>query len=151
MTQTEDTRRQELEDFLSRYEEGPPSEGISDEETLRHHAAVAADLSPGDYREAATEAFERMEPSERADLGRRLRRQAESEGVDVREATLDDSLEDSSILGSLAGMLQEKKPGALSELLESETGSGVGEILNSPAARAALAGIAAFAARKLLR
>ena len=144
-------KRDEVEDFVTRYEQGPPQEGISDEETLRHHGEIAAGLSPDEYREAATQSFERMDPVQRSDFGRRLRQQAEAEGIDAHEAARDDALEDSNILGSLAGMLQDKKPGALGELLGSENGKGVGGILNSPAARAALGGIAAMAAKRLLR
>jgi hypothetical protein len=147
----EKAKRDDVQDFVARYDEGPPAEGISDEETLRHHAEIAAELSPDEYQEAATQSFERMDPGERSDFGRRLRRQAEAEGIDVHEAARDDALGDPNILGSLAGMLQDKKPGALSELLGSESGPGVGGILNSPAARAALGGIAAMAAKRLLK
>lgn len=144
-------KRDEVEDFVARYEQGRPQDGISDEETLRYHGEIAAGLSPDEYREAATQSFERMDPGQRSDFGRRLRQQAEVEGIDAHEAARDDALEDSNILGSLAGMLQDKKPGALAELLGSENGRGVGGILNSPAARAALGGIAAMAAKRLLR
>jgi hypothetical protein len=150
-TPTGKGRQEEIQDFVARYDQGPPQEGISDEETLRHHDELAASLAPDEYREVARESFERMDPQERADFGRRLRRRAEEEGVDTREAASDDALEDAGILGSLAGMLQDKKPGALSELLSGNGRGGVGEVLKSPAARAAIGGIAAMAAKRFLR
>jgi hypothetical protein len=141
----------EVQDFVARYEQGPPQEGISEEEALRHHDELAADLSEDEYREVATESFERMDPETRADFGRRLRRRAEEEGVDTRVAADDESLSKPDVLGSLAGMLQGKSPGALGSLLGSNGASGVGEVLKSPATRAALGGIAAMAAKRFLR
>jgi hypothetical protein len=141
-----------VDDFIARYEQGPPAEGISDEETLRHHDELTADLSPQEYEQAARESFDRLEPQQRVEIGRELRKRGQASGVDVSAVPDDDeSLRDPGILGELAGRLKEKQPGGLGAVLGNGKAGGLGSYLNNPSARAVLAGIAAAAVKKLAR
>lgn len=62
--------RGRAEDFIKRYENGPPEENISDEESVRNYQAVASRLSPQELEESAAEAFERMSPDQRREFSR---------------------------------------------------------------------------------
>jgi hypothetical protein len=60
-------------DFVGRYEEGAPWEGISPAEAYHHHRSVAGRLSAQEYEEAAAEAFARLTPPDRAQLADTMR------------------------------------------------------------------------------
>src|SRR5262249_8776304 len=61
-------QRQHYQDFMQRYEQGRPWEGVSDEEATQHYSNVAQHLDPQDYRAAAEEAVSRLSPDEREEL-----------------------------------------------------------------------------------
>jgi hypothetical protein len=52
-------------DFLSRYEQGHPSEGYSDQEVVQRYRDVAHAVPPDQYAQAAQEALARLSPEER--------------------------------------------------------------------------------------
>jgi hypothetical protein len=152
-------RRQEYQDFVRRYDEGPPWTGVSDQEAAQRYRQVAPRLSPQEYQESAQEAFARLSPQERLELGRYLQQRARQQGVDAPDLNrdgIDDRLQDPAYLARAAGQVDRQQPGLLGQLLGGGggggggAGGGVGEVLANPLAKAALAGIAAVAVKRMM-
>jgi hypothetical protein len=140
-------QRQDYQDFINRYNQGTPSEGYANDEVSRRYGQVAPALPPQDYRRAAEEAFERMSPQERMDFARELQERTQQQGMsfpDVDRNGVDDRMQDPGTLAQYTTQVHQQKPDVIGDLL------GPGGALGSPAAKAALAGIAAIAASKLL-
>src|SRR5688500_19164801 len=74
-------QRQQYQDFTNRYEQGAPWEGISDREAYDRYQQVAPQLPPQMYQESAQEAFSRLSPQQRMQLGQYLQRQAQQQGM----------------------------------------------------------------------
>src|ERR671939_41497 len=116
-------QRQEYQDFTQRYDQGAPWQGISDQEAYTRFQQVAPQLPPDMYQQSAQQAFERLSPDQRLQLGQYLQQQEQQPGI----------------LGQLLG-------GALGG-----GGSGGSQgMLESPIAKAALAGIAAMAVKQMM-
>ena len=154
----DDTRRYRARDFVSRYEQGPPHEGYSDEEVLRNYRTVSRRLSPEDYEDAATEAFGRLSPDERRQFRRMMKERSggrfdiESDDPrDLARVTSRFQQEDSSGggLASLFGFGGDDDD-SRGDLLSAARGGGGGGLLDSPVAKAALAGVAAMAMKKMM-
>src|SRR5262245_34786460 len=140
-------QRQDYQDFINRYNQGSPSEGYDNQEVRRRYDQVASALPPQDYRRAAEESFERMSPQERVEFARELQQRTQQQGVnipDVDRNGVDDRFQDSGTLAQYTSQVQQRKPDVIGDLL------GPGGALGSPVAKAALAGIAAIAASKVL-
>lgn len=139
-------RRQEFEDFVSRYDEGEPWEGISDEEALSRHDEVASQLSQHEYEESARESFARLSPQQRKQVGQELRQQARRRNVSAPEVDDDDDekLADSGMLAKLTSRLHGQAPGLVGQLL------GGGGMKGNPLVKGALGGIAATAAKRFM-
>ena len=153
----EPVRRQRASDFIQRYEQGPPYEGIGDDEAIENYRAVAGRLSPQEYEEAATEAFSRLSREERRELRRRMRQQ---------RAGQDDSYDDDDDPRLMARELSQVRQqgddplggigGMLGGLLgggggggDQRGGSG-GDLLGGPLGKAVLGGVAAIAMKKMM-
>jgi hypothetical protein len=132
-------KQEEYEDFARRYEEGAPHEGYEDEEVMGRHDEVAQHLSPEEYEEVAHEAFARLSPEERSSLAAELRAHGAEHGDDPRA------------LARAAGAAQRQQPGLFGRVLGGVGGGGGSGLLGNPMAKAALAGIAAMAAKRVLR
>lgn len=166
-------RQQEYKDFTERYDQGPPYERISDEEAANRYREVTPHLSEEDYRLSAREAFERMSPEEREEFGRLLREQSRQEGPgDIPgKAAEDKDLANPDFLAQVMSRMHQQQPDALGNLMKGMLGSGGGGlvggmlgsgmtggegasgdggIMSNPAAKAALAGIAATAAKRFM-
>ncbi len=164
-------QRQEYEDFVRRYDRGSPYDGISDEEALQRYHQIAPQLPPRVYEEAARDAFAQMSPRERAEFGRYLQQRTRQQGMDFPDLNrdgIDDRLQDPNFLAQVTGRMHQQQPGlleqllgggALGGLLGGATGSmrgapqasrGQGNMLDNPLAKAALAGIAAMALRRMM-
>jgi hypothetical protein len=147
--------REGFEDFLGRFEEGPPSEGYDDEEVLDRYGQVAHKVSPSDYEEAARDAFGHLSRADREEFGRLLAGQARSRGLELPGLTpaRGQGFGNLDWLANLTGQLHQQ-PGLLRDLLGGLTGSGgtssSGGLLSSPLAKAALAGITAMLVKKAL-
>ena len=129
-----------LTDFVTRYNQGPPDQGYTDQETANAYNQVAPNLSPDQYRQAAEQAFANMTPEQRAQFGMWLQQQAQSRGVSLAGQGQD--------AGALAGMttqMHEQQPDMLSQIL-----GGGGEALQNPFVKAAVAGVAAMAVQRML-
>ncbi len=145
-------RREEYQDFVNRYDTGAPWDGISDQEARSRYQQVAPQLSPEMYQESAQEAFSRLTPQQRLQLGQHLQQQTRQQGYNIPDLNrdgIDDRLQDPAYLARATGQLQRQQPGILGDLLGGGGGGGQG-MLQSPVAKAALAGIAAVAVKKMM-
>ena len=144
-------RREEYQDFVNRYDTGAPWDGISDREAYSRYQQVAPQLPPQMYQESAQEAFSRLTPQQRLQLGQHLQQQTRQQGLNVPDLNrdgIDDRLQDPAYLARATGQLHQQQPGILGDLLG---GGGGGQgMLQSPIAKAALAGIAAVAVKKMM-
>ena len=157
-------QRQQFQDFTNRYEQGAPFDGISEQEALERYRQVAPHLPPQMWQESAQESFSRLSPQQRMELGRYLQQGAQQRGVnfpDVNRDGIDDRMQDPRYLAQVAGQMRQQQPGLFSQLLGGAMGGGqqmggggqmgdIGQMLNNPIAKAALAGIAATAAQRML-
>jgi hypothetical protein len=145
--------KQEFEDFASRYDQGHPSEGYSDEEVLDRYGSVAHSVSANDYEQAAQQSYARLSPEERAEFGRFLQQRAQNKGIDVPAPPSSQSgFGDLGWLSSATSQLHQQ-PGVLREILGGLAGgsrSSGSSILSSPIAKAALAGITATLVKRAL-
>jgi hypothetical protein len=131
--------QQDYQDFVNRYDQGAPYDGISDDEAQQRHSELAQQLSPDDYQQAAQGAFGDLPDDQRAQVGQQLADQAQSQGV--QGSQVDGAAQgDPTSMGQLAGLLHEQSPGSLGQVL-----GGGGQ-----AGKGALAGIVANAARQYL-
>jgi hypothetical protein len=164
------TSRRDFEDFVGRYDDGPPSEGYTDREVLDRYGRVAHEVSPEAYETAAHDALERIPEADRRELAGLLQQGAERRGVDPEALQLSAGA-DGADSGPLAGLLRSlhEQPGLLRDLLGGGGGvlasglgpqaapddpaesGGLGGILASPAAKAALAGITAMLVKQVLQ
>jgi len=142
-----------FEDFVNRYEQGHPAEGYSDQEVIDRYRDVAHAVPPDQYAQAAQEALARLSPEERAEFVKLLQERAQARGVALPKQIGSDPKD----LGQVVTDLHQK-PGQLRDLLggESEPPQGSGpspltNVLASPLAKAALAGIAAMVVRRIMR
>ena len=156
-TDDDNIRRSRARDFVSRYEQGPADQGYDDDEVYQNYRAAESRLPQDQYEDAAAEAFERMSPQERGELGRMMnersggRVQVESDDPRDLARTASRFRQDDSSGGGLADLLG--FGGGSSGgggLLDAKRGDGGGGgMLNSPIAKAALAGVAAMAMKKM--
>ncbi len=165
-------RREELQDFVERYERGAAYDDISEEEAVSRYRKVVPELSGEDYRDAAREALSRMEPEERSELGRQLLDRSLQQGYELpgHDTDCDDKerFKDPDYLARIVGQMRREQRDLLEGLIfdggagfvggmmgEGMTGgegaSGDGGMLGGPIAKSALAGIAAMGARKLMK
>ena len=146
-------KQHEYEDFASRYDQGHPSEGYTDEEVLDRYGSVAHNVSADDYEQAAQQAYARLSPDERAEFGRYLQQRAQAKGIEVPAPPQGQSgFGDLGWLSNATSQLHQR-PGVLREILGrfgGRSGSAGGGLLSSPIAKAALAGITATLVKRAL-
>ena len=68
--------REEHQDYVNRYEQGPAWEGYSDQEVLDRYGSVAHKVSPSEYEQAARQAFDRLTPEQQAEFAHHLEERA---------------------------------------------------------------------------
>ncbi len=137
-------QRQEFDDFISRYEQGPPSEGVSDQEALQRYQQVAPHLPPDVYEQSAQEAFARLSPEERRQFGQHLRQRAQQQNVqipDLNRDGIDDRLQDPAYLAQVTGRMHQQQPGLLGQLLGGGGGGAAGGSPGGASDRATLQAI----------
>ncbi len=159
-------QRQQYQDFTTRYDQGAPWDGISDREAVERYQQVAPQLPPQMYQESAQEAFARLTPQQRMQLGQYLQQQSQQQGIggfqDRNQDGVDDRYQDPGYLAQATGRLEQQQPGILGQILGGALGGGMGGgmggmgsgggqgMLESPIAKAALAGVAAMAVKKMM-
>lgn len=149
-------QQQDYHNFVQRYEQGPVTEGYSDQEAIDRYNQVATQLPPQQYQQAAYQAFDHMAPQDRAQFGRHLEQQAQQQSVPFPGQGGDYS--DPTYLAQIATQLHQQQPGLLTQLLGGGGGGsggglmgGGGQLLSNPLAKAALAGIAAMAVKNFMQ
>jgi hypothetical protein len=143
--------RRRVEDFVSRYQQGAPADGIDEQEALEHHQRLASESSPEQYEQAARAAFSRLGPEERAQLSQQFQAAAQACGLDT-EGVLGGAvgeMAEPDKLARLAGQFQRQQPARLGELLGGGSPGG-GSTLAGSVVRASLGGIAAMLADQKL-
>lgn len=144
-----------FEDFLTRFREGPPSEGYEDQEVLDRYGEISHQVSPSEYQEAARDAFGHLSAQDREEFGRMLAGQAQQRGLDLSDLAPPQGQGFGNLdwLSNITGQLHQQ-PGLLRDLLGGLTGSREqstsGSIFSNPLAKAALAGIAAMLVKRVL-
>ncbi len=143
-------QQSELQDFVNRYQQGSPTDGYSDQEAVQRFQQVATQLPPQQFQSSAQQAFDQLSPQQRMQLGQELMQSAQQQGVQVPQQNV--NLADSGSLAQMVTGLHQQSPGLLTQLLGGGQGAqaGQGGMLSSPIAKAALAGIAAMAAQRML-
>src|SRR5215472_8557366 len=117
-------------DFVTRYEQGHPSEGYSDQEVVDRYSQVAHAVPADQYAQAAQEALARLSPEERAAFVKMLQDRAQAKGVSLPSRVGSDPRDLGQVLTGL-----HQTPGQLRDIL-SGGGSSTGETGSS-----ALAGL----------
>ena len=117
-------RRQQFEDFVQRYDQGQPWEGISDDEAKQRHEEVASQLDDKEYEQSAQEAFQQLQPEQRREVSRSLQQGETDDPAELARATTKARKEQPDLLNDLMG---------------------------NPALKGAVAGIAAQAAKRVLK
>lgn len=154
--------RQQVEDFVSRYEQGAPWDNISDEEAQQNYQAVASRLSPEELESAAADTYARLSPEERRQFAQWLE---EREGTQASQVNSDDPRQ----LARMTTQLQTQQPdglagllggGGLEGLLGGGGGGALGGLLGGSQqqsggqqnllGKAVMGGIAAMAMKKML-
>ena len=160
-------RRREYEDFARRYDEGPPWDGYDDDEVVDRYAEISEHVPPDVYEDSAYEAFQRLSPQERRQLGQHLRQQARQQNVnfpDFDRDGVDDRFEDPRFMAQMAGRMHRQRPGMFGDVvsggrIQQRRRQGQrrqqgkrkqANPLGNPLAKAALAGIAAIAVKKMM-
>lgn len=152
-------RQGEFKDFVNRYEQGHPSEGYSDQEVVERYRDVAHAVPPDQYAQAAQEALARLSPEERAAFVKMLQERAQARGTALPRQLGAEPKDLGQVLTDL-----HQTPGRLRDLLGGggaqaqapapgpATGStALTNILASPLAKAALAGIAAMVVKRIMQ
>ena len=142
-------QREQHDDFVRRYENGPPWAQLNDQEAIDEYRRVTPQLSETDYRDSARDAYERLTPEERRKFGRWMRKHAREQGTPFGR--------DWIAMASLIAAIHATRAGHSSRasrqpLREDSLGGnerpaadqgGLGGLLNSPIARAAIGEIRA--------
>jgi hypothetical protein len=148
-------QRREYQDFASRYDQGPPWAGISDQEAVSRYQQVATRLPPDMYQQSAEDAFARMSPQERMEFARHLQQRSRQQSLDFPDFNqdgIDDRYQDPRMLAQVTSRMEQQQPGILGQLLGGGgggAGGGGGSMLDNPLAKAALAGVAAMAVKRM--
>ena len=149
-------QQQEYQDFVDRYDQGAPWDGISDQEALERYDQIAPQMSQEQYMDAAQSAFAQMSPDERMQFGQYVQEQATQQGLSLPGLGGGmGNFQDPGFLAQMAGGLFQQQPNLPSQILGGPLGGMMGGAagggaLNSPIALAALAGIAAMAVKQMM-
>lgn len=145
----QDAAQQEFQDFVTRYEQGPPHEGYSAEEALNRYQQVAPQLPADQYQQVAEEAFQRMSPQQRQQFAEYVQQQTKTQGLPAPTVQPQQSQDPRALAQMLTGMHQQQ-PGMLAQLFGGGGGARSDGALQNPAAKAVLAGIAALAVKRMM-
>ncbi|MGI8482720.1 MAG: hypothetical protein ACR2OU_00470 [Thermomicrobiales bacterium] len=117
--QDHDQKRNQAQDFVNRYEQGAPADGIGADEAVRNYQAVAGQLSPQELEDLADEAFQRLTPDERNQFAQWLKERGDEQVGDLNG-------DDPRQFAQVTSHLQQNQPDGLAGLLG---GGGLGSIL----------------------
>ena len=141
-------KRSQYEDFIGRYEQGSPYDGIRDEEAVERYHEITPQLSDADFQDSAEAAFSRLSPEERTEFGNYMREKARQRGItDFDGDGVPDRIQNPRELARMTSQVRQRDPNILEQLMGK---GGTGGPLDNPIAKLAFAGIAAMAASKLM-
>ncbi|MDP9393798.1 MAG: hypothetical protein M3Q27_05835 [Actinomycetota bacterium] len=156
----------DFNDFLNRYDQGAPYDGIGDDEALERYRQVDSEIDDDTYHSAARESFSRMQPDERRGFAEQLVGMTGQQGLEVGFGGATD---DPDTLAAMTTQARRQQPDLLGSLLGAGMGGGMGGLGGgmgglgglagamggggggNPIAKAAIAGIAAMAARRMMQ
>lgn len=155
-----DDDRNDFRDFSDRFDRGRPHEGYDEREAYERYERVNRHLDHDEYEHSARDAFSRLSPQERRQLGRELRERSSERGYRFDDDDDDDDgrYEDAGYLARHSRRMREQDPGMLGSLLGGG-GGGLGGVLGGGGggggaggmlAKVALGGIAAMAAKRAM-
>lgn len=157
----DDRVRSQAQDFVSRYDSGPPQEGYSNDEVRDRFKQVYGRVNDADMQDAARESFRRMSPEQRKEYRRAMRQHG------ARQFDGNDNNDDPDVLAQATQGFMKEQPqqsgGGLGGMLSGLFGDHElnqpqvqqrqaqgGSMLENPAVKAAMAGMAAFAMKKMM-
>jgi hypothetical protein len=146
--------QQELQGFVNRFEQGQPWEGYSDQEVMNRYQQIAPQLPAQQFQQSAQQAFDRLSPDQRTQLGQELMQQAQAQGVPLppqMQQSNQQQFQQSGFLAQMMGQMHQQQPGLLGQLLGGgQVANSGGNLFSSPIAKAALAGVAAMAVKNMV-
>lgn len=150
-----DDRRTQANDYISRYEQGPPDQGYSDEEAYENFQRVSQHADPDTIQRASEQAFSRMDPQQRAQFAQQLQQQGGGQ--------MDQVSDDPRQMAGMMSQMHRQNPGGLAGLLGGGGGGGMGGALGGllgggggggfpggTMGKMALGGIAAYAMKEIM-
>lgn len=152
-----DRMRSQAQDFVGRYERGQPHEGYDNDEVMERFRQVSGHMGDDDMREAARQSFSRMSPDQRREYKRAMRQRG--------AGGFDDDNDDPDVLAQATQGFMKGQPdqgGGIGGFLGGMFGGGndssqrqmpqqdQGSMMDNPAVKAAMAGMAAFAMKKMM-
>lgn len=150
-----DRMRSQAKDFVSRYDQGPPDHGYEPTEVLDRFKQVGRAMTPTDVHEAAQQSFKQMTP----EMRRAYKQAMKQRGIPQFQQLPDDKDDDPSILAQMTQQAMQEQAQKHAETPEKGFDGSVGallgkegekSLLDNPAVKAAFAGMAAFAMKKIL-
>jgi hypothetical protein len=121
---------------------GGQHDQVPDDEVHAQYGQVAAQLPQDQYVAAARDAFDHMSPQEREQFARELETRAQGHGLNLPSTQNVSS--DPSSLATAVGDVHAQQPNAMQQMFAP------GGMFSSPIAKAALLGVTAMAAQRLM-
>ena len=119
-------RQQEYGDFVDRYRQGAPYDGISDDEVGQRYGEVAGEVDPDTYQASARDALGNMGDDERGQFAGQLHEAARGRGLDTG---WDGQSTDPDSLAAMTRNVHQQDPGLLGSLMGGGGGAGLGGLL----------------------
>ena len=108
-------KRSQYDDFIDRYQQGSPYDGIDDDEAVQRYQEITPQLSDRDYEDSAKAAYSQLTPEERREFSQYLRQRAQQRGMtDFDGDGIDDRLEDPAELAKRTTQVRQQDPTSLS-------------------------------------
>jgi hypothetical protein len=131
----------QLDDMLTKFNKGQHDQ-VPDSQVQQSYGQVAGQLPQDQYLQAARDAFEKLTPQQREQLAQELQAQAQQHGINVPSTQSVSS--DPGSLATAVSDVHAQQPNLLQQLFAP------GGVFSSPVAKAALLGITAMAAQRLM-
>jgi hypothetical protein len=131
----------QLNDIVTKFNQGQHEE-VPDGDVHQTYSQVAAQLPQDQYVQAARDAFEKLTPEQREQLAQELQARAQQQGINLPSTQSVSS--DPGSLATAVSDVHAQQPNMLQQLFAP------GGVFSSPVAKAALLGITAMAAQRLM-
>ncbi|HEY5628840.1 MAG TPA: hypothetical protein VIR16_04955 [Candidatus Limnocylindrales bacterium] len=132
-----------VQQLVSAFEQGNHQQ-VPDAQVQQTYGQTAAQLPQDQYLEAAREAFTRLTPQQRQQFAQELQTQAQQQGVSLPMPSQSTSTADASGLANAVTAVHGQQPNLLQQMFAP------GGTFSSPVAKAALLGITAMAAQRMM-